>query len=299
MVNPDTPIPAWLAAEYPFSPCLHRTAKGARLSYLDEGPRSGEAVLMVHGNPTWSFYYRHLVRAFSPTRRCVVPDHIGMGLSDKPAGYPYTLEQRIDDLSSLVASLGLKRVHLIVHDWGGAIGLGWAGRNPALVESITILNTGAFRSERIPARIALCKASFVGPFLVRAFNAFAWPATFMTTHKRALSPVEKRGYLHPHGSWHDRVAVSGFVNDIPLSPAHPSHATLLAVENRLESLAAKPIQLLWGGRDFCFNHSFRDRFLEFFPSAEVHDFPEAGHYVIEDEREACIDIITRFLGPVC
>lgn len=296
MVTPDTSLPAWLAAEYPFSPCVYRTSSGARLSYLDEGPRSDEAVLMVHGNPTWSFYYRHLVRALAPQIRCIVPDHVGMGLSDKPQQHPYTLRSRIDDLSGLVASLGLKKVHLIVHDWGGAIGLGWAGENPGLVGRITILNTGAFRSQRIPARIALCKAPLLGPFLVRAFNAFAWPATWMAPAKRTLSSPEKRGYLFPHQDWHDRVAVSGFVRDIPLKAEHVSYETLLHVEQGLAKLAGKPVQMLWGAKDFCFNDSFKERFLEFFPNAELHDFPEAGHYVIEDEREAAILLVRGFLG---
>ncbi len=296
MVTPDTPLPPWLAAEYPFTPRQHRTASGARLSYLDEGPRGDEAVLMVHGNPTWSYYYRHLVRALSPSIRCIVPDHVGMGLSDKPQDHPYTLQSRIDDLSSLVASLGLKKVHLIVHDWGGAIGLGWAGANAGLVGCITILNTGAFRSTRIPARISLCKAPLYGPFIVRAFNAFAWPATWMAVNRRKLSSVERRAYLFPHQDWHDRVAVSGFVRDIPLSEAHVSYAALLSVEKGLANLKDKQIQLLWGGRDFCFNRHFRDRFLEIFPHAVVHDFPDAGHYVIEDERVAAEELVRSFLG---
>lgn len=296
MVTPDTPVPAWLQAEYPFATHTHRTSGGARMNYVDEGPRSDEAVVMVHGNPTWSFYYRYLVKAVSPALRCVVPDHIGMGLSDKPQNYAYTLEQRITDLGSLIEALGLKKVHLVVHDWGGAIGLGWAGRNPEKVGRITILNTGAFRSDQIPARIGLCKAAGIGPFIVRAWNAFAWPATRMAVSKRTLTGVERRAYLFPHQNWHDRVAVSGFVQDIPMKPEHVSYSTLKGVEEKLPLLAGKPIQLIWGAKDFCFTHHFRDRFMEFFPNAELHDFDQAGHYVIEDEREACAALLRSFLG---
>ena len=127
------------------------------MSYVDEGPRANEAVLMLHGNPTWSFFYRDLIRDLSPSIRCIAPDHIGMGLSDKPESYDYTLARRIADIEALVLSLGLKRVHLVVHDWGGAIGFGFASRRPEWIGRIVILNTAAFVSDKIPWRISLCR----------------------------------------------------------------------------------------------------------------------------------------------
>ena len=134
-------IPAWLAGEYPFAPKSMVTASGARMSYIDEGPRRDEAVLMVHGNPTWSFYYRKLVAALAPTMRCIAPDHIGMGLSEKPEDYDYTLATRIADVEALVAALKLSRVHLVVHDWGGAIAWGVAlGGQHARVTRAVIAN---------------------------------------------------------------------------------------------------------------------------------------------------------------
>jgi len=288
-------IPGWLAAEYPFTPKSFTTSGGARLSYLDEGPRGDEAVLMLHGNPTWSFYYRHLVRALAPTMRCIAPDHIGMGLSEKPESYPYTLATRIADVASLVASLGLKRVHLVVHDWGGAIGFGFAARHPALIGRITILNTAAFASTRIPARIALCKAPFVGPLIVRSLNGFAWPATWMSMHRRRLSDTEKGGFLLPYDSWANRVAVSAFVRDIPLDASHPSWATLQAVERGLAQFGDRSVLVVWGGRDFCFNDSFLARWRELFPRAETHRLADAGHYVLEDARDEVVPRIAAFL----
>ena len=204
MVTP-LQIPAWLVGEYPFVPKSFVTASGARLSYLDEGPQRDEAVLMLHGNPTWSFYYRNLIRALAPTMRCVAPDHIGMGLSAKPENYDYTLATRIGDIAALVASLDLKRVHLVVHDWGGAIGFGFAARHPGLIGRVTVLNTAAFASTRIPARIALCKAPVIGPLMVRGLNGFAWPATWMSMHRRSLTTIEKKGFLFPYDSWANRV----------------------------------------------------------------------------------------------
>ncbi len=155
---------------------------GLNLNYVDEG--RGPVMLMLHGNPTWSFYYRHLITAFSQHFRCVVPDHMGCGFSDKPQDYAYTLENHIQNVVKLVKFLDLKDITLIVHDWGGAIGMGLATRHPELIKRIVVLNTAAFTSIDIPKRIALCKAGKLGEILVRKFNGFAWPATFMTTKRR-------------------------------------------------------------------------------------------------------------------
>lgn len=266
------------------------------MSYLDEGPRADEAVLMLHGNPTWSFYYRELVRALAPTHRCIVPDHIGMGLSEKPVDYDYTLATRIGDVEALVTSLGLKRVHLVVHDWGGAIGFGLAAARPAMVGRIVILNTAAFRSGRIPLRIAACKAPVVGPLLVRGLNGFAGPATTMAMHRRKLTADEKRAYLRPYNSWANRVAVSAFVRDIPLDASHPSWRTLESVERALPQFRDRAVLVLWGGKDFCFNDHFLARWREFLPNAEVHQIADAGHYVLEDAKDDVVPRVVEFLN---
>lgn len=295
-MTPSPIVPDWLASVYPFTPQAFVTRGDARLSYLDEGARTDEAVLMLHGNPTWSFYYADLVRALAPTHRCIVPDHVGMGLSDKPENYPYTLETRIDDVARLVASLGLKRIHLIVHDWGGAIGFGFAARHPELIGRIVILNTAAFESPHIPTSILLCKAPVVGPLLVRVLNGFAWPATWMAMHRRKLSSAEKRALLFPYDSWGNRVAVSAFVRDIPLDVLHPSWMTLKAIEAGLTQFAACEALILWGGEDFCFNDHFLARWRELLPRADVHRIADAGHYVLLDAREEVIPRIVAYLG---
>jgi haloalkane dehalogenase len=294
MVNAAA-IPEWLKELYPFTPQTFVTERGARMSYLDEGPKHDEAVLMLHGNPTWSFYYRNLVRAVAPTLRCVVPDHIGMGLSEKPENYDYTLANRIADIAALVDSLGLKRVHLVVHDWGGAIGFGFAVQHPELIGRIVILNTAAFPSPHLPGRIAVCKAAGVGPFLVRAFNAFAWPATWMAMHRRKLTDAEKRGYLFPYDSWDHRVAVSAFVQDIPMTSSHPTWSLLAETERGLGRFADRPLLILWGGQDFCFNDHFLQRWRTIFPYAEIHRFAEVGHYILEDAPEEIVPKAARFL----
>ena len=294
MVTPPQ-IPAWLVREYPFAPKSFVTPGGARLSYVDEGPRRDEAVLMLHGNPTWSFYYRNLIRALAPTTRCIAPDHIGMGLSEKPQDYAYTLATRIADVAALVASLDLKRVQLVVHDWGGAIGFGFAARHPHLIGRMAILNTAAFASPRIPARIALCKAPLIGPLVVRGLNGFAWPATWMAMNRRRLTASEQNGYLFPYDSWANRVAVSAFVRDIPLAAAHPSWSALAEVEQGLRHFRDRPALVVWGGRDFCFNDSFLARWRAVLPQADVHRLADAGHYVLEDARDEVVPRITAFV----
>src|SRR3954468_5018748 len=151
--------------------------KGLRLHYPDEG--HGEPVVMLHGNPTWSFFYRDLVRALRGGYRCVVPDHIGCGLSDKPddARYDYTLEQRVLDLEALLDHLGLGGgLTLVLHDWGGMIGMAYASRHPERVRRLVVLNTAAFRmpaGKRLPWSLWACRNTPAGPLLVRGLNAFS------------------------------------------------------------------------------------------------------------------------------
>lgn len=291
-------IPDWLARQYPFAPKAFITPSGARMSYVDDGLRTDEAVLLLHGNPTWSFFYRDAIRALSPRLRCIAPDHVGMGLSDKPESYDYRLATRIADVEALVTSLGLRRVHLVVHDWGGAIGFGFAARRPDLIRRIVILNTAAFVSHRIPARIALCRLPMVGEWLVRGANGFAGPAVTMAMHARRLTPDEKRGFLFPYDSWRHRVAVHRFVRDIPLEPTHPSRSALAAVEAGLGQFADRPKLILWGGRDFCFNDHFLARWREIYPAAAVHRYENAGHYVLDDTAGDAVSRISAFfLNP--
>jgi len=273
-------LPTDVRQEYPFASNLLEVRDGVQMHYVDEG--TGPVVLMLHGNPTWSFYYRNLVKVLvSKGFRCIVPDHVGCGLSDKPQNYAYTLGQRIRDVELLVDRLNLESFSLVVHDWGGAIGCGLAGRRPDAIEKIVLLNTAAFLSKRIPVRIASIKVPFLGEAVIRGLNGFAGPAAVMSV-KKPLSDTVKRGMLWPYRSWADRVAVWNFVKDIPLREEHPTHSTLAEVEANLPKLADKKIQIVWGGKDFCFNMHFYRRWQSTFPKADVQLFPEHGHYILED-----------------
>lgn len=272
---------------------------GVNYHYVDEGPSHKEdapTIILVHGNPTWSFYYRNIISHLSKTFRVIAPDHIGCGLSDKPLDYNYTLEQRIKDLGTLVKFLDLKKYSMLVHDWGGAIGFGHAVDHSDQIEKIIILNTAAFRSKRIPFTIGLCKNKFFGPFIVKYFNAFCYPATFMTTEKK-LSKDIKAGYLFPYQTPKTRVAISEFVQDIPMDPSHPSYQTLLNIENKLPNLKSDKL-ILWGGKDFCFNDEFFTKWREIYPEADYRYYGNAGHYVIEDEKDATLQEIDLFLGNI-
>jgi haloalkane dehalogenase len=254
-------------------------------------------VVLLHGNPSWSFYYRDLIRALTGTGlRCVAPDHIGMGLSEKPRHYPYRLAGHIDNLGGLIDNLGLGRVHLVVHDWGGPIGFGWAIRHPEMVGRIVILNTAAFPSPRIPLRINLCRTPLLGAWWIRGLNGFAAPATRMAMHRQAMSADVRRGYLFPYASWADRIGIARFVADIPMRKTHPSRAALEEIAGQLSRFGDNRVMIGWGGADFCFTKRFYNRWLEIFPQSEAHYLPDAGHYVLEDAGEELIPKITAFLN---
>lgn len=282
---------------YPFeSHTLDRA--GLRYHYVDEG--EGDPVVMVHGNPTWSFYYRNLATALRDTHRVIIPDHIGMGLSDKPSDdrYDYRLASRIDDLSALLDHLDVKNVTLVVHDWGGTIGLGWAGRNPDRVSRLVITNTAAFplpTDRKLPWQLGLVRFSRLGGWTVQAFNSFALIASYVAV-KNGMDSRVRDALLAPYDTYANRISVLRFVEDIPLEPSDPSYATLVEVGKGLEALRDKPTLLCWGMADFVFDGGYLSEFERRFPAAEVHRFDDGGHYVLEDKPNEIIELTRSFLG---
>lgn len=280
------------SSEYPFT-SRWMSIRGVSMHYLDEG--RGFPVVMLHGNPTWSFFYRNLVRMLSGRYRCVVPDHIGCGLSAKPQRYNYRLKTHVDNCEFLLDFLGIERCHLVVHDWGGAIGMGVAVRNPDRIASMVIMNTAAFRSRRLPWRLAVCKLPVFGEILIRQFNVFVQAARYLATTRRGgLQGEAWRGFSYPYDNFRNRVAVYRFVRDIPLHPFHPSYRTMESIEQQLPLLREIPSLLLWGCRDFVFTTHFLERWQEIFPQAEVLALPAAGHYLLEDEPDRIIGAIRNY-----
>lgn len=266
--------------------------KKCRMHYLDEG--QGEPVVMLHGNPTWSFFYRNLVQFLKPMYRCLVPDHIGCGLSDKPQDYPYCLQERVNTILDWLTDLKIGHFHLVVHDWGGAIGMGVATHWPASVQSLTILNSAAFLSDKIPFRIELCRLPWLGAWAVRHLNLFARAATWMAS-TQGLSDRIKQGYLYPYKTPQSRVAIDAFVRDIPMVPEHPSYEFLKQIQDSLWLLEQKPCLLAWGMKDFCFTPEFLSMWRNYFPGAKVCCFENAGHYILEDANEEVNLNIRQFL----
>jgi haloalkane dehalogenase len=284
---------------YPFESRFLTVRGGHRYHYLDEG--KGQPVIFVHGNPTWSFYWRELVKELRATHRCIAPDHVGCGLSDKPGddAYEYTLERRVEDLSALVEHLHLDKVTLVLHDWGGMIGLAWAVANPTRVARLVLLNTSGFRlpaTKPLPWQLKLVRnLPGFGALSVRGLNAFAGLAVHMAAMK-PLDPRVKAGLVAPYDSWRNRIATLRFVQDIPLAPGDRAWDAVLRVEEKLGSLRNVPTFIGWGEKDFVFDGHFLAEWGRHLPDAQVKTFPEAGHYVLEDARDELVPLIRDFIA---
>ncbi len=284
---------------YPFDRDKHLEIDGLRYHYIDEG--GGEPVVMVHGNPTWSFYYRNLVAALCDRYRTIVPDHIGCGLSDKPddSRYDYTLSRRVDDLETLLDHLGLDRaLTLVVHDWGGMIGLACAVRRPERIRRLVILNTAAFHlpeSKSFPWQLRLTR-TWLGSLLVRRFNAFSRGAAAISCTRTKLSKAVREAYCAPYDSWQNRIATLRFVQDIPLGPGDAGYELVSEVEGKLGLFGELPVLICWGLRDPIFDHHFLEQWCRYLPQAEVHRFDDCGHYLLEDAGEEISGLVQRFLA---
>jgi len=272
---------------------------GFNYHYVDEG--SGEPVIMIHGNPTWSFYFRNLILALSKDYRTIAMDHIGCGLSDKPHPdqYAYQLDQRVHDLEVFIDGLELQdNITLVVHDWGGMIGIGYALKCISRIKRLVLLNTAAFfPPDRTPVPIRLKLVRNVKPLAeiaVLGFNAFARGALFMASRK-GLSSAVRSGFLAPYNCWSNRMATLKFVQDIPLRPSDPSYKTVNRAQETLHQLAHLPILICWGMRDFVFTPAYLAEWRRRFPQAQIFSFPDAGHYVLEDATDEVIEKVSGFL----
>jgi len=286
-------------------PYAQRTTQvdGHTMAYVDEG--TGSPVLLVHGNPTWSFYYRSLLAALPPLGlRAIAADHIGMGRSDKPSAgdYPHTLSRRVSDLRAFIDGLALTEpLSLVVHDWGGAIALAWAVDNVDRIDKLVVLNTGAFPlppDKTLPWTLRAARLPVLGDWAVTRLNAFSLGALALGSGRRWLPAEARAGLLAPYDCPQHRVAVSRFVQDIPLRPSNAAYPVLARVEQRLHLLRNTPTLVCWGMRDPVFDEVVLDHLLSFLPQADVHRFADAGHYVLEDAADRIVPLAARFLAPV-
>lgn len=292
------------------------------MHFVDEGPRDAsqdgtpQTLLFVHGNPTWSFHWRRLISTFRDRYRCIALDHFGCGLSDKPQRL-MSLCEHIDNLVALVRVLNLERITLVAQDWGGAIGLGAMLQLPERLQRIVLFNTGAFPPVYIPWRIRACRFPVIGRLAVQGANLFSLAALRMTMARtKKLEPAVAAGYLAPYDSWANRMAVYGFVHDIPAprNCVFPKRefeprvnalgdcdtvTKLAQIEAALPSLANRPACLIWGMRDWCFRSDCLDRFQAAWPNAEVHRLSDVGHWVVEDAPNESLMIVEQFLSRTC
>jgi haloalkane dehalogenase len=292
-------LPGAARGLFPFTPRFVEV-RGRRMHFVDEG--SGDPLVMLHGNPTWSFFFRPLIAGLSSGYRCIAPDHIGCGLSARPGAdeYGFRLQDRAADLEAFVDRLRLSRpITLVLHDWGGAIGAAFAVRHPERIARLVLFNTAAFRKppgKPLPWMLRLIRAhprfayaSVVGLNLFAIGAALAAPA-------KPLNPAVRRALLAPTRGAKNRLAVLRFVQDIPVSPGDPSHSLLAEIEAGLARLAAAPVFIAWGERDFVFDSDYLAEWTRRFPGAEVHRFPRAGHYLLEDEPERITALVAEFLA---
>lgn len=271
---------------------------GLKYNYIDEG--KGEVLLMLHGNPTWSIYYRDLVEKFKNNYRCIAPDHIGCGFSDKPdpKDYEYTFFQRVLDLEKLVDHLKLDNITLIVHDWGGIIGTTFATRNPEKIKRMVIFNTAGFlipKQKKLPFGLWLCRDTEVGAFLVKNFNMFSFLASHIGCKMNKMDSKTRRAFRAPYNNPKNRIATLKFVQDIPLSTKDKGYDVLAQTTKDLPKLAHIPKLICWGEKDFVFDHHFLNEWKKQFPDAEVHPFPKGGHYILEDAKKDIIPLVEKFL----
>jgi cis-3-alkyl-4-acyloxetan-2-one decarboxylase len=273
---------------------------GFACHYVDEG--AGEPIVMVHGNPTWSFYFRNLIAGLRCRHRVIALDHIGCGLSEKPdkTRYDYCLKTRIDDFGAFCKQLDLtQKLTLVVHDWGGMIAMAHAVKHPETIGRLVIMNTAAFLppgNKPLPYRLQMIRnfRYFAGP-AVLGLNLFARAAIHMAPWKKLTKPV-KQGLLAPYNSWKNRIATLKFVQDIPLSPSDPGYDDVLETDRRLDRLSRIPMLILWGAHDFVFDLDYLRQWQNRFPHATVHVFKNAGHYLLEDAPDESLEKIKVFLS---
>ena len=288
----QTPFPRYLRALYPFESHFFETLEG-RLHYVDEG--RGFPVIMLHGNPTWSFYYRNLILAIKGDFRCLAIDHLGCGLSEKPQKGIYNLKAHIERTCAWIESLNLSAFDLVLHDWGGAIGMGVLHHFKEKVQKVVLLNTAIFQTEDLPWSIRFCRLPLLGACLTQGLNLFLKGA-LRTCVNKALKREIADGYLWPYPTWKSRLSIYEFVRDIPVQQRHSSYNTLIKLQAMLPLLNERPCKAFWGMKDFVFTESYLRKWNQHIPSLGIKKYMEAGHWLLEDARPDVFNDIKAFLA---
>ncbi|MBQ4480187.1 MAG: alpha/beta fold hydrolase [Victivallales bacterium] len=279
---------------YPYDSRWMTTGEGHRLSYVDFG--RGLPVVMLHGHPTWSFYYRDLIPLLSTTvHRCIAIDQIGYGLSDHPDNWSYRLEDHLLNFTNFIdEGLKLAKFDLVMQGWGSTIGLNYAIAHPERIRRIVILNGTVF-PEELPKGYTILRLPLLGDFLARSDNYLY--KVLAGEHAKRLPQVVRNGYLAPFANRSDRLVMAKFIKDLPFSPNHPTWQLYHNIETQIGQLAGKPFLILWGEKDPIIPLNVFRHWKKLLPNALTISFPDAGHLILEDEATEAPPLITRFLMP--
>jgi cis-3-alkyl-4-acyloxetan-2-one decarboxylase len=286
-----------------------------RMHYVDEGPREGRPVVMVHGNPTWGYLYRNFIPPLLEAgHRAIVPDHLGFGRSDKPDDPElYRVPRHAERLDALLESLDLSRATVVPQDWGGPIGLYWATQHPERVDALFILNTYAHgwhpevlppgKDEvPLPLPLRLFRTPGVGEVLVKGLDAFKRGFLFGqgVVHRERLTPTIKRAYREVHQGWSERTPILVFPREIPVTGEGPVVEMTTEIEAGLKQhFRSKPVQICWPMKDIALTPNYLDQlWLETFPEASVTRLDDAGHYLQEDAHERITPELVSFVGDL-
>lgn len=280
---------------FPFEPRYQQVADDVRLHYVEEG--AGDPVLMLHGNPTWSYLYRRFIPPLAEAgQRAIAVDHMGFGRSDRPHGHErYTLRAHVENLLAFIRGLELTNLTLVMQDWGGPIGFGAAVREPDRIARLVIMNTGVgvFPSGTPMPFHEPFKTRGLGEMLALGSNLFV-EAMFGGMHPESATPLVAEAYRAPFPDYYSRVPILAFARDVPVGHDHPTAAYMAEIGAGVAKLQ-RPTLIVWGMRDRVFPPMLLEFWRQTYPQAEVLELPDARHYLQEDEPDAIVERLLRFL----
>jgi haloalkane dehalogenase len=281
----------WLdRTEYPFAAHYFQTEHG-QMHYVDEG--QGEVVLMIHGTPEWSFAYRKLVKGLSKDYRCIAPDFLGFGLSDKPASYSYRPEEQAKCLEHLISSLNLENITLVVHDFGGPLGLSYAIQHPRNIRKLVVMNTWLWSVKDDPfyARFSQLMKTPIGKFL---YLQLAFSPRFIlkqaVADKSRLSKHIHQHYLKVFPNAESRLSTHAYAKSLVDSDAFWS-----SLWARREAISDIPTLILWGMKDIAFKEKDLLRLESIFRNSQILRLEHVGHFPQEEAGEDILSSIRDFL----
>ncbi|MBI1892662.1 MAG: alpha/beta fold hydrolase [Candidatus Rokubacteria bacterium] len=284
------------AGTFPFAP--HYLNLGHfQMHYVDVG--AGDPVVFLHGDPTWGYLYRDFISPLSKRARCIVPDHMGMGKSGMPAApYPYRLQHHIANLEMLLLSLELPNLTLVLHDWGGPVGLGFAIRHATRIKRLILMNTWAFAQwpgGPLPRLLEIIRSPR-GETFVLAKNGYVRPALLGTTaYPDHLTATILEAYLAPFPTPESRRALLCWSRDIPVAAGDPSYAEMQQIEDGLSQFKAIPVLLVWGMQDPVLPPTVLHMWQTIYPHAVTCEIEEASHFIQEDAPERVLKEVELFL----